>query len=142
MEKGRINVYLFIGLIGVATSGSMLFTHLYQAFWGNENIWWTPLQLHLTVEETGNRFQMSVGGKALQKHLADGTLFAVDPNGQQYRVVSKDVGVRVNNWDRVKGTILTGALATSFGFGVSLTFLIIGPFQRVKDKKVVNPLSS
>jgi hypothetical protein len=39
MEKGRINVYLFIGLIGVFTSASMLFTHVYWAFWGEEGIW-------------------------------------------------------------------------------------------------------
>ena len=135
MEKRRINVYLFIGLIGVVTSGSMLFTHLYQAFWGNETIWWTPAQLQLTVEETGDRFQMTIGGKALRKHLAEGTLFAVDPNGDHYRVVSRDVRVRVNNWDRVKGTLLTGALATSFGFGASLAFLMVGLIYWVKERR-------
>jgi len=36
--KRRINAYLLIGLIGVLTSGSMLFTYLYQAFWGDETI--------------------------------------------------------------------------------------------------------
>jgi hypothetical protein len=135
VEKRRINVYLFIGLIGVVTSGSTLFTHLYQAFWGNEDIWWTPAQLRLTVEETGDRFQMSIGGKALRKHLKDGTLFAVDPDGVHYRVVSKDVGVRVNNWDRVRGTLLSGALTTSFVFGVSLTFMIVGLADWVKRRK-------
>jgi len=135
MEKRRINVYLFIGLIGVVTSGSMLFTHLYQAFWGNETIWWTPPQLRLRVEETGDLFQMTIGGKALRKHLSEGTLFAVDPNGDQYCVVSRDVGVRINNWERVKGTILTGALASSFGFGASLAFLLAGLIERVRRNR-------
>lgn len=135
MEKRRINVYLFIGLIGVVTSGSMLFTHLYQAFWGDETIWWTPPKLRLRVEVTEDRFQMTIGGKALRKHLSEGTLFAVDPKGGQYRVVSSDVGIRVNNWDRVKGGILTGALASSFGFGLSLAFLIVGLVQWVKDRR-------
>jgi hypothetical protein len=135
MAKRQINVYLFIGLIGVVTSGSMLFTHMYQAFWGDENIWWTHSRMNLTVEETGDRFRMTIGGKALRKHLSDGTLFAVDPNGDQYRVVSRDVGVRVNNWDRVKGTLLTGALPSSFGFGVSLALLIVGLVDWVKKKK-------
>jgi len=135
MEKRRMNPYLLMGVIGVFTIGSLLFTHLYQAFWADQNICWTPAQLRLTVEETGNRFQMTIGGKALRKHLADGTLLAVDSNGNPYRVVSQDVGVRVNNWDRVKGTILTGALASSFGFGVSLTLLIAGWVYWVKEKK-------
>lgn len=135
MEKRRMNPYLWMGLIGVFTIGSALLTQMYQAFWGDETIWWTPAQLSLTVEETGDRFQMTIGGKALPKHLADGSLFAVDPNGNSYRVVSKDVGVRMNNWDRVKGTLLTQALAASFGFGVSLTLLIVGLAYWLKEKK-------
>lgn len=135
MKTRRINAYLFIGLMGLFTSGSMLFTHLYQVFWGNEDIWWTLAQLRLTVEETRDRFQMTIGGKSLRKHLADGTLSAVELNGNPYRVVSRDVGVRVNNWDRVKGSILTGALFSSFGFGMSLAFLIVGLVQRVRERK-------
>jgi len=57
----------------------------------------------------------------------------VNPHGKQYRVVSKDVGLRVNNWDRFKETLLTGAVATSFGFGVSLTFLVVGAIQWVRE---------
>jgi hypothetical protein len=50
-------------------------------------------------------------------------------------VVSRDVGVRVNNWDRVKGTILTGALVSSFGFGVSLAFLVVGVIQWIRERR-------
>ena len=135
MKTRRINAYLFIGLMGLVTSGSMLFTHLYQVFWGNEDIWWTPAQLRLTVEETRDRFQMTIGGKSLRKRLADGSLFAVDPGGAQYRVVSKDVGVRINNWDRVKASRIAFAAISSFGFGVSLTLLIVGLVQWIKEKK-------
>jgi len=138
MKGRKINAYLLIGLIGVFTIGSQLFTHVYRAFWAEQNIWWTPARLSLTAEETVDRFQMTIGGKALRKHLADGTLFGVGQNGGQYRVVSKDVGVRLNNWDRVKGTLLTGALPSVFGFGVSLSFLIVGWVDWVKKKKGVS----
>jgi len=112
MAKRRINAYLLIGLIGVFTIGSTLFTHVYRAFWGERDIWWTPPSMSLKAEETGNNFAITIGGKLLQKHLAEGTLFGVDPNGGQYRVVSKDVGVRVNNWDRVKAFTLPAATPT------------------------------
>ncbi|MDQ1333756.1 MAG: hypothetical protein QG552_706, partial [Thermodesulfobacteriota bacterium] len=87
------------------------------------------------AEETGNNFAITIGGKLLQKHLAEGTLFGVDPNGGQYRVVSRDVGVRLNNWDRVRASALTAAAVSSFGFGVSLALLIVGAIQWGREKK-------
>jgi hypothetical protein len=64
-----------------------------------------------------------------------GTLFGVDPNGDQYRLVSKDIGVRLNRWDHVKASLLTIATASSVGFGVSFAFLIAGLIQVVRERE-------
>jgi hypothetical protein len=45
------NAYLLIGLIGVFTIGSTLFTHVYRAFWGEEGIWWTGRRISLAGSE-------------------------------------------------------------------------------------------
>jgi hypothetical protein len=134
MKQRRMNPLLLMGLIGVFTIGSTLAAQVYRAFWGDKGIWWTPPGMSLKVEETGNDVAISIGGKLLQKHLAEGTLFAVDPNGTQYRVVSRDVGVRLNNWERVKASLLTTATLSSFCFCVSLTLLILGLIQWEREK--------
>jgi hypothetical protein len=73
-----------------------------------------------TIETTEGRFQVYIGGKRLQKHLSEGSLFAVDQNGAQYIVVSKDIGARLNNWDRMKASILTAAAGNRRGKFVSI----------------------
>jgi hypothetical protein len=51
MKKRTINACLLIGLIGVFTIGSTLFTHVYHAFWGEERIWWTPRNMSLPASD-------------------------------------------------------------------------------------------
>lgn len=132
----RINPLLLIGLIGTLTIGTSLIANLYHAFWGAHDIWWTPEAMSLPIEETRNHFALSIGRKSLQKHLSEGTLFAVDNNGEQYPIVSKDVTIRLNNWDNVKASILKNAIISSFVLGVAVTLLITGLIQvLVQNKK-------
>ena len=129
MKDWKINSLLWIGILGSLIIGSSFFTNVYHAFWAEQNIWWTPQTMRLPIEETRDNFELYIGGKLLQKHLSDGTLFSMDKNGAQYRVVSKDISARLNNWNKTKASLLTNATISSFLFGVSLTLLIIGLIQ-------------
>ncbi len=105
---------------------------------GNKNIYWTHQSIKLPIEDANNDFQVYISGKLLQKHLAENTLFAIDNNGVQYPVVSKDVSVRLNNWNKVRSRMLTTAIFTGFSFGITLTLLITGLIQTVAKKKKEN----
>jgi hypothetical protein len=129
MENKRINPILWIGLIGTLTIGTSFIADAYRAFWGDQSIWWTPLAMTLPVEETRDNFELYIGGKPLRKHLSDGTLFSVDNNGKQYSIVSKDITVRLNNWDKIKASILGHTTMSGFAFGVAITLLVIGLIQ-------------
>jgi hypothetical protein len=129
MRNKRINAMLGIGLTGVFIFGSSFFVDLYRAFWGNETIWWTAQTQRLPVEATRGSVELYINGKLLQKHLADGTLLVVDANGTPSPVATDAVGVRLNNWDKVKAGILTSTTMTGFGFGVAVTLLVIGAVQ-------------
>lgn len=120
---------LGIGLSGVFIFGSSFFVDLYRAFWGNETIWWTTQTQRLPIEQTRNSVELYINNTLLQKHLADGTLLVVDANGTPSPVVTGAVGVRLNNWDKVKTGILTNTTLTGFGFGVAVTLLVIGAVQ-------------
>jgi hypothetical protein len=129
MTSRRINPLLWIGLIGTLTIGSSFIVDVSRVFWGDHSIWWTPQAMRLAVEETKDNFELYIGGKPLQKHLSDATLSSVDKNGKQYTIVSKDITVRLNNWDKIKASILTHTTMSGFAFGVAITLLVVGLIQ-------------
>lgn len=143
MEKRGINGWLWIGLIGVFIAGPMLFDSVYRAVWEDRNIWWTPPGMALSLEETRNRFEVAIAGKSLERHLSEGTLLAVDAKGNPYRVVSKDVSARMNNWDRVAASAWSAATISSSCVGLSAAFLMVGVVQwlRGKNRKPEEALS-
>ena len=124
-----------MGLIGMLTIGTNFAMQIYRAFWGNQNIWWTSRTMQLPIEDFRDNLELFISKKPLQKHLADGTLFALDNNGEQYRVVSKDITVRLNNWNKVRSSILENAIISGVAFGIVITVLVIGLIQVCRRKK-------
>lgn len=124
--RRRVNSLLLVGFIGVMTVAPGFFTNLYRVMKGDPTIWWTPLSMQLPIDATKNSFELFISGKLLQKHLAEGTLCAVNENGEHYQVVSQDIGIRLNNWDRTRVSLLSGIAVRSFLFGIALTLLAIG----------------
>ena len=129
MRKTKLNALLIIGIIGVFTIGINFVIQIYRVFGSNQDIWWTATTMPLTIDKTKESFELSINGKTIQKHLADGTLLALNDEGNQQSVVSGDISVRLNNWNKVKASILTNALFSSVLFGASITMLIIGLIQ-------------
>jgi len=135
MKPVSINPLLLIGLIGFFTVGSSFFVDIYRAFYGEKDIYWTHQEMKLPVEKTGNDFQLFIAEKLLQNHLSDKTIYAIDKNGTQYPVVVEDITVRLNNWNKVKATILAKATFTGVFFGIALTLLITGLVQVFIQKR-------
>ena len=129
MRKTKLNALLIIGIIGVFTIGINFVIQIYRVFGSNQDIWWTATTMPLTIDKTKESFELSINGKTIQKHLADGTLLALNDEGNQQSVVSGDISVRLNNWNKVKASILTNALFSGVLFGASITTLIIGLIQ-------------
>ncbi len=125
MDK-RINALLWIGLTGMLIIGTSFVADVYRAFWGDDTIWWTHQEMLLPLEKTRDSFELYIGGKLLQKHLSERTLLSVDRHGNHHPLVSEDVTVRLNNWDKIKSSILTTTTMTGFGFGVATTLFVIG----------------
>ncbi len=126
---------MLVGIIGIFTIGSNFAIQIYHAYWGNQDIWWTPRTMQLGLEETKDNFKLYISNKSLQQHLTDGNLFILDNDGGQYRIVSKDVTVRLNNWYKVKSSILENAIISGVAFGIIITVLVIGLIQVCRRKK-------
>jgi len=103
--------------------------------WGKGDMWWTPRSMALPLSETRNNFELLVSGDLLQDHLARGSLSAIDSQGERYRLASEDVEVRLNNWQKVKSSMLHSAVLSAFMLGFSLLSLIVGVRQFVSNGK-------
>lgn len=130
--------FLLIGMIGIFTIGSQFATKYIQAIWGNEDIWWTPMQMALPLDETKNDFAIFVSGDPLQQHVSRGGLFACDKAWEPYRVASGDIKIRINNWYKTKASLLHWSVYFAFGLGICITFFGIGFSQWITQRRQEN----
>jgi hypothetical protein len=133
--KNKINALLIIGIIGTAVFGSHFGVQYGRAVWGNQDIWWTPMSLALSLDETDQDFRLFISGDSLQELLAQGSLTALDSDSQPYQLVPEDVQVRLNNWHKVKADFLHSAVFSGILLGVSLTCLILGVGEFIRRRK-------
>ena len=138
MNSKFTNQFLMIGLLGLFTIGVSYFIDMYSAFYGDKDIYWTHEKMKLPIEKTENDFQLYISDKPLQKYLYEKTLYVIDESGTKYSVAAKDISVRLNNWNKIKSTILTKTTFTGFAFGITLAFLIMGLVQVYNQKRKSN----
>ena len=131
----KLNGYLITGIIGMAVIGSHFGVQYGRAVWGNNDMWWTPKPMALTLSETRHNFELFVRGDLLQNHLRKGTLSAIDSQGESYRIVPEDIQVRLNNWYKVKSSMLHSAVLAAVLLGISVMSLVVGLKQLVAENK-------
>ncbi len=134
MKQTRLNALMLIGMIGVLVIGSIVIVQLYRAFGADQDIWWTASTMPLKIDETKDTFELFINGKSIQDHLADGTLL-INRDGNA-PISSSDITIRLNNWYKIKSSILAYSLLSCFMFGACLTMLITGliRFEKTRDK--------
>ena len=135
MKTWQINPLVWTGLFGVLTIGTGFFIDLHQAFRGEQNIWWTNRDKGLSIELTQDAFELYVAGMLLQKRLEGRDLFLMDDEGITRPILSKDIIVRLNNWDKRKASLLTHTTMSGFFFGVAFALLVMGLIQVFDDRK-------
>jgi len=134
MMNKRVNELLWIGLTGIFIIGINFTVDIYQVFWGDHNIWWTNQTMRLSFDKSNDNFEIYIGGKILQNHLNEKTIFSRDNNGNLYPIVFNDITVRLNNWDKIKSSILMNTTITGFGLGVVITLFVIGLINYFTNK--------
>ena len=74
---------------------------LYRELSQRSDIWWTPPLMALSLAESQDRVQIYVRGKPLGPLLAARQLLVANEPGSS-PVGADDIGLRFNNWDRVR----------------------------------------
>jgi len=133
--KRRFNELLIIGLTGTIFFGSFFAGEYLGASESNKDNWWTPMDMALSLDQTRPEFELYLKKELLQKHIEKGTLLVANDGGNPSKLISGDIKIRLNNWNKVKAEKLKYAVFTAFFLGASLALLIIGLIRLVADKE-------
>ncbi len=94
------------------------------------DIWWTPPAMALSLADGKDRVEIYVRGRSLGSLLDQKQLSITDGAGS--RVLSEaDIGLRLNNWDRVRAARLPWVLVYAAACGGGIVLLLLMATGRV-----------
>ena len=89
-----------------------------------DDIWWTPIATPLSLEQSRDRVELYVRGVSLQNALQSGRLQLGDSGPTA--ITASDIGIRLNNNDRVKVERLPLVVMSAAGAGFTGLVLLLG----------------
>ncbi len=117
----RIRVfYSTLGLVFFFVGAAPLYRELSQ----RSDIWWTPRTMLVPIADSKDRVEIYVRGKPLAELLQGGRL-QISENGASSSLAASDVGVRFNNWERVRARRLPLLLVYAAGCGVAAFMVLL-----------------
>jgi hypothetical protein len=97
---------------------------LYRELTRRRDIWWTPPNLMVSLDQGNDRVQIYARGEPLPALLAAGQIRLID--GQTSLVLAPgDLGLRFNNRDRLRAERLPIMLVYAAGCGVALVLILL-----------------
>ena len=97
---------------------------LYRELSGRSDIWWTPHVMLVPLAESKDRVEIYARGKPFVDLLQAGQLRIAEDGGVS-ALATSDVGLRFNNWDRVRAERLPMLLAYAAGCGVTACIFLL-----------------
>ncbi|HOU35885.1 MAG TPA: hypothetical protein PLJ26_00530 [Candidatus Omnitrophota bacterium] len=123
------------GIIFCCIFGASLLADMGSLNKGDRNIWWTHKDMMLSLPAVKDKVEIYISGKPLAGLVDRGSLVARTSAGDQYKVASRDIGIRLNNWDRQRVSLLKKALVSAFGFGAGIALLVAGLYMKFSVKQ-------
>jgi hypothetical protein len=97
---------------------------LYRELSQRSGIWWTPPPMALSIAESQDRVQIYLRGKPLGPLVAAIQLSVANELGPS-PVGADDIGLRFNNWDRVRAARIPTLLVYAACCGGGLVLLLL-----------------
>src|SRR6266566_7675117 len=112
---------LVLPAIFLATSGA----RLYGFFHERSDIWWTPRGTLVPLAESHDRVTIYVRSSELDDLAAAGQLRLLRDSVTSV-VSPADIGLRFNNWDRVRAERISSLLISGVTAGAAAALLLVG----------------
>ena len=102
------------------------------------DIWWTPMNHALSLDDARDRVLIFVQGQRLEERLESGDLFPRTEAGT-VAVTPSDVVLRFNNWDKIRASrlpiVAIYAAMTAVGLALIVGCLGLGGRGRTESQK-------
>jgi hypothetical protein len=115
------NLLLVLPAIFLGTSGAQLYSFFHE----RSDIWWTPPGRVVPLAESHDRVAIYVRGRELDDLVAAGQLRLLDDSVTS-EVRTADIGLRFNNWDRVRAEHISSLLISGVTAGAGAALLLVG----------------
>ena len=97
---------------------------LYSELPRRSDIWWTPPANALSLLESGDRVQIFARGRPLET-LVDQKQVSITDGAASHVLTAQEIGLRFNNWDRVRVQRLPLLLGYAAACGAGLVLLLV-----------------
>ena|SRR5437870_1172809 len=98
---------------------------LYREWSRRTDIWWTPHAMLVPLAESTDRVEIYARGQPLAALLQAGQV-RIAEDGRTSGLMPSDIGLRFNNWDRVRAERLPALLVSAAGCAVAaLMFFLV-----------------
>ena len=97
---------------------------IYRELSRRSDIWWTPFPMLVPFADSKERVEIYVRREPLAALLQAGQL-RMEENGRSSVLAAGDIGLRFNNWDRVRGEHIVLLLACAAMCGVAAVMLLL-----------------
>ncbi len=128
---------------GLLIAGMIMFfvfgSHLLEFALQSDDIWWTPASMMESIDENRDRVEIFVQDISIQEALADSALLLKTDTGT-VELKSDDIGLRMNNRDRVRSWKIPYVATESALFTAAIFMIVIGVIpifaKRREDKDI------
>lgn len=124
-------VFLILGSIFFLVS----VLHLIRFFRQPDDIWWTHTTMRVPLRESRDRVEIYAAGVLLQEHLKSGRLLLAGEQGTA-RLDEASIGLRFNNWDRVRSQQIPALLSYAAGAGAAAFTLLFSALGWIPRRAV------
>ena len=97
---------------------------LYGELSRRSDIWWTPHAMLVPLAESKDRVEIYARGKPLATLLSAGQL-RIAEEGRSSTLATSDIGLRFNNWDRVRVERLPLLLVYAAACGITACIFLL-----------------
>jgi hypothetical protein len=118
-------VFRYLLLILPTTFLLISAARLYAFFQERDDIWWTPRAMSIPLEAAHDRVRVYLHGNEMDDLVAARRLLLQNDSGTS-AVSRQDIGLRFNNWDRVRAERIPALLISAVTVGAAAGLLLSG----------------
>jgi hypothetical protein len=105
------------------------------------DIWWTPKAMALSLAQSRDRVEIYARGKSLGALLSARQLAITDAAGSS-ALGADEIGLRFNNWDRVRAARIPLLMAYAAAIGAGAVLFLVVASGRLAYKAEEKPVAS